>query len=85
MKRCAIGAGPAGRDRRMLGDELDDAHPCFGYKPQDTTVAGVLQLPEQRGGTDIELLGGQRPAAVDPPERREDVLALQAPQWTNVL
>ena len=36
-------------------DELDDVRPCFGHQWQGTrTVAVALQLPEQRGGANLE-------------------------------
>jgi len=52
------------------------------------TVHRVLAGRERdvaRGGADLEPLGGARPVAVVPLERREDVPALHVPQRTHVL
>ena len=42
------------------------------------TVRVVLELSEQRGGSDFQLLGGKGAVAVIPLERREDIVALNS-------
>ena len=78
--------GTACRNLSEARDELDDARHCFSYKHQDHGPSRErFNFLEQRGGADLELLGGRRPVAVVPLKRREDVLALHVPQWPHVL
>lgn len=62
-----IDAGLPAATVRCL-DELDDARPCCGYKPDDTDGRARVNSSEQRGGP--ISLGGRRSCAVVPADVR---------------
>ncbi len=59
--------------------------PASAHDEQTPRPWSSAPIPELRGVTDFELLGGQRPVAVVRLERRVDVLPLRVPQRTHVI